>query len=93
MHAEPTTNVRAHADEFGLPDLGDDEPPRLINKRNAARLLGEITEREVENRITDGDLEAVKLGRRRLIVLVSLDAYVARLREQAAAERLAAAPA
>lgn len=87
MHADPRPNVRAHADEVESPDVGDDEPRRLINKRNAARILGEITVREVEKRIADGDLETVKLGRRRLIVLESLDAYVARLREQAAAER------
>lgn len=87
MHAEPTTNIRAHADDFGLPDLGEGEPQRFVDKRNAARLLGGITVREVENRIADGDLETVKLGRRRLIVLESLDAYVARLRKQAAADR------
>ena len=83
MHEETVATVSDRVDG----DLGDSEPRRLLNKRNAARLLGGITEREVERRIADGDLEAVKLGRRCLIVAESLDEYVRRLRAKAAAKR------
>ena len=66
-----------------------EEPRRLIDLPTTARILGKITTREVEKRIADGDLESVKLGRRRLVVVESVDAYVSRLREQAAATRAA----
>jgi excisionase family DNA binding protein len=80
MHGENVATVP----DYGDASQGAGEPPRLINKRNAARMLG-ITEREVERRIAADDLEAVKLGRRCLVVLESLDAYVAKLRGRAAA--------
>lgn len=83
MHGDANTNVLEHGDAFGAVDLGDREPARLIDLDNAARLLGRITTREVEKRIAAGDLESVKLGRRRLVVLESLDAFVTRLREAA----------
>jgi len=86
MHGDPNANVLERGEAFA-PDLGEGEPARLLDKRVAARLLGNITVREVENRVADGDLEQVKLGRRALIVAESLDAYVARLREEAAAKR------
>jgi hypothetical protein len=76
-----------HGDEFphfpALGDEGDAEPRRLLSIKNTARVLGDITTREVYNRIKAGDLEAVPLGRRRMVVAESVDAYVARLREQA----------
>jgi hypothetical protein len=56
-------------------DPGEEEPVRLLSKRATARVLGGITEREVDKRIEAGDLDAVKLGRRRLIVAESVDAY------------------
>ena len=90
MREKITSNVLEHGSQFGGQDLGDAEPVRLLSKRNTARILGGITEREVEKRIADGDLESVLLGRRRLIVASSVDAYVARLRAEAAAVRGAA---
>jgi hypothetical protein len=87
MHEDNPSNIRTHAEAFAPVDLGDCEPARLLDKRQAARLLGDITVREVENRVSDGDLEQVKLGRRALIVAESLDRYVARLRREAAARR------
>ena len=85
MHGDPNTNVLEHGDAFADADLGDGVRPLLLSKGNTARVLGGITEREVEKRIDAGDLEAVKLGRRRLVVTASVDAYVTRLRAEARA--------
>lgn len=87
MRADQDAKVRVHADEFGKPDLGDSEQPRVISMQNAARLLGGITVRKVELLIGEGAFTSVKIGSRRMVLLKSLDAYVARLVEQAAAER------
>lgn len=72
-----------------IPSLGNDEnePLRLVSVKRAADLLGEITPREVYNLFNDGELESVKLGRRRLVVVESIDAYVTRLRDAARAGR------
>ena len=59
--------------------------------KEAARLLGDITEREVYNRIEARDLETVHLGRRHLIYLPSLDAYVEQLLAKERATRASAA--
>lgn len=85
MHGDANTNVLEHREAFGNVDLGNHEPARLVDLDNAARLLGGITTREVEKRIAAGDLESVKLGRRRLVYLPSIDAFVERLREAARA--------
>lgn len=72
-------------------DVGDAEPARFLSKKNSARILGGISEREVERRIAAGDLESVTIGRRRMVVAESLDAYVTRLRNEARSRAEAAA--
>jgi excisionase family DNA binding protein len=49
----------------------------------AAKSLS-ITRRELYRRIGLGELPSVRIGRRRLIEVAELDAYVARLREAVA---------
>lgn len=61
------------------------EPPRFVSVDEAGRLLGGITRREVYKRLAAGDLKSVKLGRRRLVTVASLDAYAQQLEQQAAA--------
>lgn len=63
--------------------------PRLLGVEVAAGVIG-ITKRELYRRIAAGDIESVTLGRRRLIPTVSIDAFVDRLRAEAAARRGAA---
>lgn len=58
--------------------------PRLIGVLDAAASLS-ITKRELYRRIAAGEIESVRIGRRRLIPADALDAYVARLRREAAA--------
>lgn len=74
-----------HGSSVPTDDYGSVERVRLVNQQTAAHLLGGITEREVRRRVKDGDLEQVKLGRRSLILVSSIDAYVARLRVSSAA--------
>lgn len=66
-------------------ESGDLEPSLFIPIREAARLLGGITEREIYFRMAAGDLLGVKQGRRRMIERKSLTAYAARLIEEARA--------
>lgn len=73
MHAETSTRVPTSA-ESGL------EPRRLLGVDAVAHTLS-ITRREVYKRLAAGDLESVKIGRRRLILAASLDDYITRLRE------------
>jgi hypothetical protein len=73
MRDETVTSILARED-------GQDvEPRRFLSLKDTARVLGDITVAEVRNRIDDGDLRSVKLGRRRMIVVASLDEYVQRL--------------
>jgi hypothetical protein len=85
MREDVDTNILEHEDVAGPVDLGDGVRPLLVNKRNAARILGGITEREVDKRIAAGDLEGVKLGKRALVYLPSIEAYVEQLRAARAA--------
>lgn len=85
MREDANPNVPEHGDADVLSmvdDLPAEERRRLIDLPNAARILGDISTREVEKRIDAGDLEDVKLGRRRLVVVSSIDVYIARLRQQ-----------
>lgn len=61
--------------------VSDEEPARLVSVEDAARMLAKITTRHVYNLFDDGELETVKVGRRRCVVVASIDAYVERLRE------------
>lgn len=67
----------------------DGDQALLVDLDEAVRLLGGITTRELHKRIADGDLEKVKIGRRSLVPMQSIRAYVERLRTEAAARRQA----
>lgn len=60
----------------------------LIPMQDAADVLS-ISRMEVYRVIARGDLESVTIGRRRLIPMESLRAYVEKLRAEAAAGRAA----
>lgn len=52
----------------------------LVSVAEAQRTLGGICRSHVYELIAHGELEAVKLGRRRMVVAASIDAYIERLR-------------
>lgn len=55
--------------------------PRLLHDLDEAADLLSVSRRVVESLIREGDLDSVKLGRRRLVPHDALQAYVARLVE------------
>lgn len=58
---------------------------KLIPLPEACELLGGISKRHLYTLIDDrGEVEAVKLGRRRMVVARSLDDYIERLRAETA---------
>lgn len=54
-----------------------------------AVLLGGISERYVWRLIADGELISFTVGRRRMVARTDLDAYIARMRQEAAQARAA----
>lgn len=56
---------------------------RLLDMKSAAHVLGGITTRYLYVLLESGALEGVKQGRRRMITVASIDAYVDRLRAEA----------
>jgi hypothetical protein len=56
------------------------ETPRLVDVQTASLLLGGIGRSMTFELIASGQLESVKLGRRRLVLVSSIDALVERLR-------------
>lgn len=80
MHGQDTAVVATSGDE-------ESEPQLLLSVDAAARILGGITRREVYRRLDDEDLEGVWIGRRRMVVRASVDAYVERLRAEARARK------
>lgn len=77
--------MRADAADTPDQDQPGDEPRRLLSLKATARVLGGITEREIRRRVAADELELVKLGRRSLITMASIDAYVEKLRDRAKA--------
>ena len=65
--------------ETGRGGLG--APPRLVSLREAASQLG-VSVMTTTRLIAARHLEAIKIGRKRLVVAESLDAYVARQRRE-----------
>ncbi len=51
----------------------------LVNLDEVSAILGGISRRSVQQLIFDGSLPSVKLGRRRLVAVSALDAFVRRL--------------
>lgn len=52
---------------------------RLLHDLDEAATLLSVSQRVVERLIRDGEIDSVKLGRRRLVPHDALEAYVARL--------------
>jgi hypothetical protein len=63
-----------------LDDARPPEVPRLVDVPTASLLLGGIGRSMTFELIASGQLESVKLGRRRLVLVSSVDALVERLR-------------
>jgi hypothetical protein len=61
-------------------DVEREEPALLVDLNDAARLFGRITPRGGSEPVRAGGLGSVKLVRRGLIVVESIDVYVGRLR-------------
>lgn len=76
MHGETTADIATHG-----------EPRRLLSVDDVSALLG-VTRRYVYQMLYAGQLESVKLGRRRLVPADSVDALVARLRAEARSKPL-----
>ena len=55
---------------------------RLLSVDDVSRTLGGITRRQVYRMIESGELESVKLGRRRLVPADAVEALIHRLRNQ-----------
>lgn len=58
---------------------------RLFDLKTTAEVLGGITTRYVYMLLEAGELQSVKIGKRRLVTVASIDDYVARLAEQSPA--------
>lgn len=84
MHGDNDRNIPVSGD-----DATDVEVPiRLLSLDDAAVSLGRITTRELRKRLDAGDIRCVYIGRRRLVPLAEIDAYIERL-QAAALERAA----
>lgn len=55
---------------------------RLLSVDDVSRTLGGITRRQVYRMLATGELESVKLGRRRLVPADAVEALINRLRNQ-----------
>ncbi|MEQ9661532.1 MAG: helix-turn-helix domain-containing protein [Parasphingopyxis sp.] len=56
--------------------------PKLLSIADAARTLG-VGRSKAYQLIKDGEIEAVHVGRRRLVVVASIERFVERLQEAA----------
>lgn len=85
MDAAIARRSRSHAAAADDPknDNPEDEPRRFLSLKATCRVLGGITEFEIRKRVKAGELELVKLGRRSLITIRSLDAFTEKLLETA----------
>lgn len=66
-----------------IPVDGSGEPRWLLSIPATQKALGGIGERTVYQLIYDGEIEATKVGARRMVITESVDAYVQRLRARA----------
>lgn len=75
--------ISMRGDQFpDIPLLGDEDDGPLVSVERAAHMLGGITRREITNMRIRGEIETVKLGRRRMVVTESIYELVKRLREE-----------
>src|SRR5690606_24387540 len=70
MHGQTAPDIATHGGE----------PRRLLSVDDVGRTLGGITRRQVYRMLDSGELESVKLGRRRLVPADAVDALINRLR-------------
>lgn len=93
MHGDIERNIPASGEtaevSWTLVSVAATVDPRLLSMDNAALSL-DITTRELRDRIDAGDLRSVYIGRRRLVPLTEIDAFVARLLEGPSTKRVAA---
>lgn len=80
MHGDTDRNIPKDGET-------NEVPRRLLSLTDAALSLGDITERELRKRLDAGDLECVYIGRRRMVPLAEIDAYIARLPRTPASKR------
>lgn len=69
MHRQTATDRITHGGES-----------RLLSVDDVSRTLGGITRRQVYRMLESGELESVKLGRRRLVPADAVEALINRLR-------------
>jgi excisionase family DNA binding protein len=58
-------------------DRGPSPEPLLVSERNAGGTLG-VSARTVFNMVARGDLKAVRIGKRKLITVASIRAFIER---------------
>lgn len=58
-----------------VPEVGD-ERPRLLSVDKTAWTLGGLSYREVLRMIDRGQLESILVGRRRMVIVESIDRYI-----------------
>lgn len=64
-----------------MDDQHTEEQPLLISRDDARQRLG-LGENTFDALLNAGEIESVRIGRRRLVIATSLQAYIDRLREQ-----------
>jgi hypothetical protein len=81
-----------HGDEFTrIPVDGESEADaRIVSIVRTQVLLGDITRREVMNMIRRNQLETIKVGRRRMVLVKSIDSYIDERIEAAKSQLVAA---
>lgn len=86
MHGEQFVQVSSG----GEPEVDDDA--RVVSIPKAQRLLGDVTYRQVGLMLQRGELQGCKVGRRRVVTLASINAYLdARLAEAEKSSKAVAA--
>jgi hypothetical protein len=75
MHGDTEQNIPADGETAEV-----EVPIRLLSLDDAALSLGKITVRELRKRLDAGDIGDVYIGRRRMVPLDEIDAYIERLK-------------
>lgn len=65
-------------DECPEVPVGEDGDERIVDIPTAQRLLGRISRREVTNMVRRGELKKIKIGRRAVITIDSINARIDR---------------
>lgn len=66
---------------MNAPAIVDDA--RLVDVQKAMTMLGGVGRSYLYELLARGEIEAVKVGRRRMVIVSSIDAFVDRLRQVA----------